>query len=345
MTTPIPPILPEPPGRWDSRKTADLWRAFAGSSETDFSPVRQLALEAADDPEMLVQLVTSLGGALPNLVLAVSRLQGGPIDRGYQAWKTWALNHWAGLVHGVRGRRVQTNDVNRAGVIMPVLVQLEKHWGEPVALLEIGTAAGLLLHLEHFAYRYRHSDTGRSTHVGLATSPVTVTCTIDRPGLLPKRPPKLAWAGGLDLRPLSVRNQQHTHWLELGVWPRQVARLNQLRAALRLARQHPVNMYCGGVFELAPVARLMPTTAPKVVLAIDVLRHLDDHQRTELEHIVRFELDAHLLAADLPEYLPYPVDLTGWPRLADPLIFIVTLDGTPLAASDPNGHHLHWHRP
>lgn len=50
----------------------------------------------------------------------------------------------------MRTRRTQTNEVARCALLLPVLTRLPA----PLALIEVGAAAGLGLRLDRWAYRY-----------------------------------------------------------------------------------------------------------------------------------------------------------------------------------------------
>lgn len=56
------------------------------------------------------------------------------------------------LRHVLTTKRVQTNEVQRAAYLYPVFSTIAAREQKPLALLEIGTSAGLLLHVDKYCY-------------------------------------------------------------------------------------------------------------------------------------------------------------------------------------------------
>ncbi len=127
----------------------------------------------------------------------------------------------------------QTNEVARAGIIMPALAVLSERFDLPLALYEIGTSAGLTLQLMDFRYRY-----GDQT-VGNARSPVLVRPEVRSPLPIPAAMPHVASRMGCDLNPLDPRNPQQALRLRGYVWPDQRDRHERMSGAMALFRDNP----------------------------------------------------------------------------------------------------------
>jgi hypothetical protein len=88
--------------------------------------------------------VLALLGALPpikgqpNLLFGVGRFLGGPVGHA-DAFHDYAMANWPAIEAEMRTRSTQTNEAGRCAVLLPVLAALP----QPLALLEVGTSAGL----------------------------------------------------------------------------------------------------------------------------------------------------------------------------------------------------------
>src|SRR5262249_42521072 len=127
-----------------------------------------------------------------NLLFAAARhLLGAPADIGQlRALVTGSAPVLARLM---MRRRTQTNEPARCAVLLPALAQLP----EPLALIEIGASAGLVLLFDRYCYDYAgYRIAGRDPD-----GPV-LRCQPRGPVPLPARIPRIAWRAGLDLDPL-----------------------------------------------------------------------------------------------------------------------------------------------
>ncbi|MDX6325789.1 MAG: hypothetical protein QOK15_2143 [Nocardioidaceae bacterium] len=130
-------------------------------------------------------------------------------------------------------RAPQTNEVGRAAALYGGLLHLPRDL--PVRLMEIGSSGGLNLRADQFGYR---DASGR---------------TFGGSGLMLEN----AWRGrpldawpdlqvvdrvGSDIAPVDVTTTEGRLRLTAYVWPDQVSRLERLRAAFRVAADHPAEV-------------------------------------------------------------------------------------------------------
>lgn len=117
----------------------------------------------------------------------------------------------------------QTNEVGRSAALIGAARFLATQSPLPVSLLELGASAGLNLNFDRFHLFEGPKD--------------AVVLTPDWQGEVPQAGFSVAARAGVDLNPLDP----HRDGLRLMAycWPDQSARLNRLRAALRLAGAHP----------------------------------------------------------------------------------------------------------
>ena len=126
----------------------------------------------------------------------------------------------------------QTNEVGRAGALMPGLLCVAAATGLPLALHELGASAGLNLNMDRFA-----CDLG-GVRAGDPASAVVV-----RPHWQGPAPPsadvRVASRAGVDIAPLDAADPAVAERLLAFIWPDQPERLARTQAAIALARQYP----------------------------------------------------------------------------------------------------------
>lgn len=130
----------------------------------------------------------------------------------------------------------QTNEIARAGMILPGLLAAARELDRPVAVAEIGSSAGLNLLFDRFHYDYGASRWGETT------SPVRL-----QPEVRGKTPPldaaiEIVARAGSDIRPIDCHDPAQRLRLRSYVWPDQQARLQRLDAAIGLAEETPFSV-------------------------------------------------------------------------------------------------------
>jgi len=129
------------------------------------------------------------------------------------------------------GERVQTNEVNRSAPLLGGFLEIAAKYGKTMRLLEIGASAGLNLLWDRYRYELGEHRWGDQR------SPVVIRAEWQGPPPRLDAPVGVVERCGLDLSPVDVRDDASVRRLESFVWPDQLERLEQLRAAVRLARQ------------------------------------------------------------------------------------------------------------
>jgi len=305
----------------------DLYAAFArrearGASHT----YERLANAISRDDELLARLGTLPPiKRQPNLLFAVVRFLGGPVDDP-AAFRDFTVKNWAVVEAELQTRTTQTNEAGRCAVLLPALAALP----QPLALLEVGASAGLCLYPDRYSYSY-------NDHVIGDGEPLLECATT---GLSPLDGlPEVVWRAGLDLNPLDVTDPASLAWLEALVWPENTDRLARLRAAAAVAAADPPLLVRGDlVDDLSALAAQAPAGATLVVFHTSVLFYVEESRRAAFAQVVR-GLPGHWLANETADLLPHG-------ELPEPpdgsLHNLLTLDGTPLAWSRPHGQTLNW---
>ncbi|MEY2883909.1 MAG: hypothetical protein RL490_1633 [Pseudomonadota bacterium] len=126
----------------------------------------------------------------------------------------------------------QTNEVARAGALMPGLMTIAAATGLPMRLFELGCSAGLNLNLDRFGYRLG------DVLAGDAESPVQLAPLWQGPPP-PAATVTIAGRSGVDLNPLDVGDADVRERLLAYVWPDQLERVQRATAAIALAAALP----------------------------------------------------------------------------------------------------------
>ena len=241
----------------------------------------RLAAAAAADPDVAALLTAARPGqARPVLLLAalhdlVLRSPAVPAARWYTSvggrspdpgagddpWpdvRTTLLDHADELRAVIATRSTQTNEVNRAVYVAVLLMAAAADVaGTPVALVELGCSAGLLLGLDRYhigigAPAPAGSAVGGSCVLGSPSSPVHCQGSL-RAGSaafgVAAGLPTIVERVGLDRAPVALSDADEVRWLEACLWPDQPERLARFRAAVSLLRPDPPLVVAGDMVD------------------------------------------------------------------------------------------------
>ncbi|RKE12791.1 DUF2332 domain-containing protein [Catellatospora citrea] len=306
---------------------ASRYTDFALREARGVSPTyERLSLAIAADEQILALLATvPEPKRQPNLLLGVVRLLGGPVDDP-AAFRDFTLARWSAIEPELRTRATQTNESGRCALLLPVLSALP----QPLALLEVGAAAGLGLYPDRYTYRYGDHKLGSGGPV------LDCTLTGTTP---PTRLPDVVWRAGLDLNPLQVTDPDDVAWLEALIWPEHQHRRDRLRAAAAVAAADPPTLIRGDlVDDLPALAAQAPAGATLVVFHTSVLYQVPADRRAAFTALVR-DLPGHWISVEAPEVMGYQ----GLPPAPDGALHnVLALDGTPLAWTRGHGQAMAW---
>lgn len=196
------------------------------------------------------------------------------------AFRDFCRQRGDALRHLVATRAVQTTEVRRCALLLPLLaLASDRAGGAPLAMLDLGTGAGLTLLLDRYRYDYG------AVRLGPADSPLVLECQVQR-GDPPLRLPEIAWRAGLDLQPLDVTSAEDRAWMKAHLWPnaRFAERLARLESALALAVAAPPPVRRADmVASLPDVLEEMPPDATACLVHCFSFYELPAEARAELE--------------------------------------------------------------
>jgi hypothetical protein len=131
---------------------------------------------------------------------------------------------------------LQTNETSRCGALIGGFCEVAATTGLPLRALELGASAGLNLHFD----RYRYEQDGLA--LGPADSPIVFRDYWEGGAPRLDAPLRVVERGGCDLSPLDPAADADCVALQSYVWPDEAQRMADLRAALSIAREHPVGV-------------------------------------------------------------------------------------------------------
>ncbi|MBS2961561.1 DUF2332 domain-containing protein [Actinocrinis puniceicyclus] len=220
-----------------------------------------------------------------------------PDDELAAVFTRFVLEHREPIEQALATRETQTNEALRAAQLFPAFGWAQACTRRPLGLIEVGTSAGLLLHVDRYAYAYTFED-GREFAAGEASAegvPV-LRCAVDGPpeqaakalGPFVGKELRVASRVGLDLNPLDPADPQARAWLEALVWPEHAERRARLRAALDHAARRPVRLRKGDALRILPDAvEGVAANAIPCVFVSNSLAHWTPEGRTALVALVR----------------------------------------------------------
>ena len=306
---------------------ASMYAEFAVREARGVSPTFERLLLAISVDEKILALLETVPAAKrqPNLLLSVVRFLGGSLDDP-AAFHHFTVAHWPDVEAELRMRATQTNEAGRSALLLPVLASLP----QPLALLEVGAAAGLGLYPDRYAYRYGGHEIGSSGPV--------LDCALTGTAP-PTRLPEVVWRAGLDLNPLDVTDPADIAWLQALIWPEHHHRRDRLRDAAAIAAADPPMLTRGDlVDDLLSLAAQVPAEATLVVFHTSVLYQVPADRRAAFVELVR-SLPGHWVSVEAPDVL----SCQGLPAPPDQALHnVLALDGTPLAWTRSHGQAMTW---
>ena len=205
---------------------------------------------------------------------------------GQADWNDPLAEHRDFLREFVATQGVQTNEVQRSWVLVPLFLRVAQRTGaETFDLVELGPSAGLNLVWDRYHYRYAAGrwgpDDASLRLEGEERRPV--------PGELLELRPSVERRIGIDLAPIDVRSDEGARLLRSFVWAGQTERLQRLDRAIEALCADPPELIRGDFVERLPaVLAKQPRDQLTVVFQTAAWGYVGDEARMRL----RASLDA-----------------------------------------------------
>jgi hypothetical protein len=314
----------------DVTDTGHRYLRFADQQAHGSSPSFEAwARMVADDDDLLRQLVTlPEPKRQPNLVFAALRRHGA--EPGDEASLHHGLGEgWPDVRRTILARSTQTNEPARCAVLLPLLHRIPG----PIALIELGSSAGLTLIPDRYSYRYSE---GTAIDPESGASDVVLECRLAGGSLPPDLAlPRIAWRAGIDLNPLDAGDADTADWLTTLVWPEHAHRRDRLARALPLAAAAGLRIERGDLRTgLAGLLAEVPAGTTPVVTHSSVLAYLSADDRASVTRTLA-ESEARWISLEGRGLVPLTRSVPG-PAGPDTLM-VAALDGEPVALAGGHG--------
>ncbi len=277
------------------------------------------------------------------------------VEDPFPSFAAFCARHRDAVLRLVASRATQTNEVGRCSGILPALSTVGERAGMPLALVDVGAAAGLNLLFDRYAYEYAYGD-GGVVSAGDAGSPLVLRCSV-RKGRVPTSSPSVAARVGLDRRPVDVHDDDQVRWLLACQWPDHFDRFEVAHLAIELARslrEPPAVHHGDAVTDLASVTASLPTDMHLCVLHSWVAAYFTPAEQRCLADVVE-QLAASRpvswLFAEAPYEVPgLPVPPPPGPKVRGATALVLVEQGPRqgrtthrLADMHSHGRWLHWY--
>ncbi len=168
---------------------------------------------------------------------------------GEASWDDPLEEHRVFLTEFVASQGVQTNEVQRSWVLLPLFLRVAQRTGaREVDLVELGSSAGLNLVWDRYRYVYEAGEWGggdaRLTLSAEEKKPV--------PGDLLALQPRVRDRIGVDRNPIDVTTDEGARLLKCFVWAGQTERLERLDRAIESLRADPPELMRGDIAKELP---------------------------------------------------------------------------------------------
>jgi hypothetical protein len=211
--------------------------------------------------------VLALLGGLHYLVLA-----------GEATWDDPLEQHVEFLADFVERQGVQTNEVQRLWVLLPVFLHATRG-ADAVDVVELGASGGLNLVFDRYRYVYEHGEWGRRD----ATLTLSGSERTPLPAALFARDLPVRSRIGIDKAPVDVATAEGARLLESFVWAGQTERAARLRAAIDVVRDDPPEIVRGDITEALPeLLAALPGGGLTLVFQSSVFEYLDEAGRARV---------------------------------------------------------------
>jgi hypothetical protein len=186
-------------------------------------------------------------------------------------YREFCLDHRERMLELCAAHRYQMNEVGRCADLLPALPPAIRD-GREMALIDIGTGAGLALHLDRYRYVYRAGEQVSTVGDPAATVVLETELRGSRLPALPSAVPRITDRVGIDVEPLDLGDRDVRAWLAACI-PQEIGAVTRFHHAVDLAIANPARTVRGDATEvLTDVLRSVPAGRP--VCLIDTYVHV-----------------------------------------------------------------------
>ncbi|SFM34671.1 hypothetical protein SAMN04487943_11456 [Gracilibacillus orientalis] len=178
------------------------------------------------------------------------------IEESFDYFKDFCYQFKDEIIPILKNKIVQTNEVGRCSYLYPTFCYISNIVQKPLALIEIGTSAGLQLFWDKYSYSY-----GTNEIYGDKNSGVHITAEIkgENSPFLQEKNPSIASRVGVDLNIMDVTDDEDNLWLQALIWPNHHKRRELFNKAVDYVRKNQLTLIKGdGVALLSELSKQIP---------------------------------------------------------------------------------------
>ncbi len=248
------------------RSLSETFKRFAKNECENSSELYEtLSYQIAEDSD-LIELATQIpeGQPVPNLFFAATQYLLSdaqhdlkkyyasftenplPAKSAFPYFKEFVLSNQEELKQLFQTKLVQTNEVRRCAYLYPMFADIYEKHQTPLALIEIGTSAGLQLGVDQYRYVYSNE-----IQAGNLNSLLTIYSQ-NRGKDLPTSIfdiPVVQTRIGMDLNPIDLKNEEELKWLQALIWPEHHERKDLLNKSAAIIKNLDIQFVSGDAVE------------------------------------------------------------------------------------------------
>jgi hypothetical protein len=268
---------------WSPPGSPPSWRLTAAQFSALRDDRQLLAIAATIAPERLPALLFSAAASALVLELEPSPLRDSfprvgapqpPLSPDFrEQYRAFCLDHRDDLLKLCGAHRYQMNEVGRCADLIPALAPTIAENRE-IVLVDVGTGAGLALHLDRYRYLFRGPQPDRLAAVGDDDSPVVLETEVRGTSPPPIAPalPRIVHRVGIDVEPLDLLDPAVRGWLAACV-PQESGAITRFQKAVEIAIANPAPTVRGDATKVLP-ALLEGIPAGPIVCLVDTYTHV-----------------------------------------------------------------------
>ncbi|MBC6973157.1 DUF2332 domain-containing protein [Bacillus sp. Xin] len=207
------------------------------------------------------------------------------LEQVFPLFKDFCELHREEIITILKTKLVQTNEVRRCTYLYPSFCYMFHKVNKPLALIEIGTSAGLQLLWDQYSYSY-----GTEEVFGNKDSNVHLKSEIkgeNQPFFL-KQSPSVTEKIGLDLHINDLNNEEDYLWLRSLIWPEHTERLEMFDHAAACLKKQSVKLIEGdGVALLSSIAEQVPEDSVICIFHTHVANQISESKKHNLVEKVK----------------------------------------------------------
>ncbi|WP_242234920.1 DUF2332 domain-containing protein [Bacillus cereus group sp. BfR-BA-01316] len=288
-------------------QVVNLFRGFSVNECKGSSPLYEyLSIKISEDEEVLtLASYAQPGQPVPNLLLGAvhylllkgkehslkkyyqSLVENADInfENAFYQFKDFCHVYREEIISLLQTKLVQTNEVRRCAYLYPSFCYIFNKVNKPLALIEIGTSAGLQLFWDQYRYSY-----GTEEVYGNRQSNVHLQSEIKgekKPSFLKQSPPVVERIG-IDLHVNDLNDEEDYLWLRALIWPEHKERLEKFDQAAALVKEKSVRLIEGdGVVLFPAIADQISEDAVICIFHTHVANQIPENVKHTLEKQIK----------------------------------------------------------